>query len=183
MPSVPVSRPARPILDGLSPKVHGLLQSMAGRVAAGANWMVRKKTLCDLMLGLDSFFSMTPGERRAAIGRAPDADEPDDAGPAEPFAGLLPTYVGAILEHLGEERVAGPEQAAIYLLSIQPEHTGAAEAWMQLDPRHEKAVRRIMRQDRRYAALMTLLSEHDRSTPSPRDTAAGADEAMQGEPR
>ncbi|MGQ9366726.1 hypothetical protein [Azospirillum sp. ST 5-10] len=167
MPSIPLPRPAHPLVDGLSPKLRQLLQAMAGQVAAGANWMVRKKTVCDLMLGLDAFFAMTPEERRAATGRAATGDaegtaaaeEENAAG--EPFAGLLPTYVGVILELLDEERVAGAEQAAIYLLSIQPEHVRAAEAWMQLDPKHEKAVRRIMRHDRRYAALMTRLSEHD----------------------
>lgn len=180
MPSVPIPRPANPIVDGLSPKVRGLLRSMADRVGAGANWMVRKKTVCDLMLGLDDFLSLPPEERRALTGAAGAADTGEDAAERHgPLTGLLETYVAAILELLDEERLAGAEQAAIYLLSIQPEHTRAAEAWVQLDPRHEKAVRRILRHDRRYAALMTRMTEHDsRAAATPR-----TDAATEGDPR
>jgi len=135
-------------------------------VSGGANWMVRKKTVCDLLLGLDAFFAL-PAEERRALMQAGEEDGPqegeDVASPAD-FRNVLPLYVGAILEGLNEEAVTSPEQAAIYILSIHPEHQAAAEQWMLADPRNGKAVRKLMRSDRRYRQLMDRMADHWRKT-------------------
>ena len=125
--------------------------------------MVRKKTVCDLLLGLDAFFALPAEERMALMGQGGEAPETDDTGPAD-FRNVLPLYVGAILEGLNEDAITGPEQAAVYILSIHPEHQSAAEAWMLADPRNGKAVRRLMKADRRYRQLMDRMADHWKRT-------------------
>ncbi|PWC34141.1 hypothetical protein [Azospirillum sp. TSO35-2] len=170
-----IDPPARSVFETSPEKLRPFLEGLAARVAGGSNWLVRKKTVCDLLLGLDAFFALPAAERRAmmADGGAPD-DRPDsettpDAtagdGP-EDFRKVLPIYVGAILEGLNEADVSSAEQAAIYLLSIHPEHQAAAERWMLADPRHGKAVRRLMRTDRRYRQLMDRMADHWRTARS-----------------
>ncbi|MDQ2103522.1 hypothetical protein [Azospirillum isscasi] len=154
-----IAAPARSVFDTSPEKLRPFLHSLAGRVSGGANWMVRKKTVCDLLLGLDAFFALPAEERQALMGGGNDAPGQDGTGP-EDFRNVLPLYVGAILEGLKEEAVTGPEQAAIYMLSIHPEHQMAAEQWMLADPRNGKAVRRVMRSDRRYRQLMERMADH-----------------------
>ncbi len=154
-----IAAPARSVFETSPEKLRPFLRSLADRVSGGANWMVRKKTVCDLLLGLDAFFALPAGERQALMGGGDDASGQDGTGP-EDFRNVLPLYVGAILEGLREETVTGPEQAAIYMLSIHPEHQAAAEEWMLADPRNGKAVRRLMRSDRRYRQLMERMADH-----------------------
>ncbi|MBP2300048.1 hypothetical protein [Azospirillum picis] len=163
-----VSPPARSVFETSPERLRPFLEGLAARVAGGSNWMVRKKTICDLLLGLDAFFALPAAERQAmmaggASGSGAPVDDSDQAGGPEDFRKVLPLYVGAILEGLGETELSSPEQAAIYLLSIHPEHQAAAEAWMLADPRHGKAVRRLMRSDRRYRQLMDRMAEHWRA--------------------
>lgn len=156
-----IAKPARSVFETSPEKLQPFLRSLAARVSGGANWMVRKKTVCDLLLGLDAFFALPAEERRTLMG-AGDEDATannDVSGPAD-FRNVLPLYVGAILEGLDEKAVTGPEQAAIYMLSIHPEHQMAAEEWMLRDPRNGKAVRKLMRSDRRYRQLMDRMADH-----------------------
>ena len=168
---ISIEPPARSVFETSPEKLRPFLEGLAARVSGGSNWMVRKKTVCDLLLGLDAFFALPAAERSAL--RADDASPsgagatPADAeGGPEDFRKVLPLYVGAILEGLKETAIASPEQAAIYLLSIHPEHQAAAEAWMLADPRNGKSVRRLMRDDRRYRQLMDRMADHWRSSQS-----------------
>ena len=159
-----ITKPARSVFETSPEKLQPFLRSLAARVSGGANWMVRKKTVCDLLLGLDAFFALPAEERRSLMGAGEEGTGENDvrsdvSGPAD-FRNVLPLYVGAILEGLDEKTVAGPEQAAVYMLSIHPEHQMAAEAWMLRDPRNGKAVRKLMRSDRRYRQLMDRMADH-----------------------
>lgn len=161
-----ISKPERSVFETSPEKLKPFLEGLASRVSAGSNWIVRKKIVCDLLLGLDSFFALPAAERRAML--ADDADPSGDGmnsdeGPAD-FRNVLPLYVGAVLERLGETAVTGPEQAAVYLLSIHPEHQAAAEHWMLADVRNAKAVRKLVRADRRYRQLMDRMADHWRNS-------------------
>lgn len=159
-----IATPTRSVFETSPEKLRPFLEGLAARVSGGSNWMVRKKTVCDLLLGLDAFFALPAAERQALMtdGAAPADAAEADGGP-EDFRRVLPLYVGAILEGLKETVIASPEQAAIYLLSIHPEHQAAAEAWMLADPRNGKSVRRLMRTDRRYRQLMDRMADHWRT--------------------
>lgn len=159
-----IAPPVRSVFETSPEKLRPFLEGLAARVSGGSNWMVRKKTVCDLLLGLDAFFALPAAERQALMsdGAAPADAAEADGGP-EDFRRVLPLYVGAILEGLKETVIASPEQAAIYLLSIHPEHQAAAEAWMLADPRNGKSVRRLMRTDRRYRQLMDRMADHWRT--------------------
>lgn len=171
-----ITPPSRSVFDTSPENLRPFLEGLAASVAAGSNWMVRKKTLCDLLLGLDAFFALPESERLALVDRAaapddtgaegdtPAANAPEDDGPEDggaDFREVMPVYVGAILEQLAETSISSPEQAMIYMLSIHPEHHGAAEAWMLANPRHGKAVRKLIRTDRRYRQLMERLTPDD----------------------
>jgi len=167
---IAIAKPARSVFDTSPDKLRPFLEGLAARVSGGSNWLVRKKTVCDLLLGLDAFFALPAAERRALMAEGATPEEDGDGGPAD-FRKVLPLYVGAILEGLDESALTAPEQAAIYLLSIHPEHQQAAEAWMLADPRNGKAVRKLMRTDRRYRQLMDRMADHWRKTRTP-DAAA-----------
>ena len=159
-----IAPPARSVFETSPEKLRPFLEGLAARVSSGSNWLVRKKTVCDLLLGLDAFFALPAAERQALMsdGAAP-ADAADADGGPEDFRRVLPLYVGAILERLNETSVTSPEQASIYLLSIHPEHQAAAEGWMLADPRNGKSVRKLMRTDRRYRQLMDRMADHWRT--------------------
>jgi hypothetical protein len=154
-----IPTPSRSVFETSPERLQPFLKSLAARVSDGPNWMIRKKTVCDLLLGLDAFFALPATERRAMLNDEAPESPGENQGP-EDFRKVLPLYVAAILEGLKEERIAGPEQAAVYLLSLHPEHQQAAEQWMLSDPRHAKAVRKLMRTDRRYAHLMKRMAGH-----------------------
>jgi hypothetical protein len=157
MTSTIVTQPARSVLDEAPDNLKAFVGSLADKVAQGANWMVRKKTLCDYMLSLGAYLTLSPAERLELAGTTGHMLPPDDGNGADVparFGEVLPFYVGAILETLGEERIASAEQAAIYVLSIHPEHQAAAEAWMIADPKNAKAVRKVVRGDKRFATLL-----------------------------
>lgn len=164
MTSTIVTQPARSVLDEAPDNLKAFVGSLADKVAQGANWMVRKKTLCDYMLSLGAYLTLSPAERLELAATTGQVLPPEDSGsgpnggngadaPAG-FGEVLPFYVGAILETLAEERIASAEQAAIYVLSIHPEHQAAAEAWMIADPKNAKAVRKVVRGDKRFATLL-----------------------------
>ncbi|MCW2249100.1 hypothetical protein M2352_004760 [Azospirillum fermentarium] len=160
--SAPIAPLARSVYDTAPDPLKEFLGGLAAQVAAGGNWMVRKKTLCDLMMGLGAFFELTPEQRREMIedmGRDPVPDDDQDNERVE-FAELLPMYIAAVLETLNEPAITSAEQAALYILSIHPEHYEAAEAWMLADPRNGKTVRRIMRNDKRLDSLLRMVDAH-----------------------
>lgn len=144
-----------------------VLRTLADKVAAGSNWKVRKKALIDVVEGLDAMMAL--GEAEAAFVDDPDADPPLDDPPdddPEADAGavdgdldvpefdvvdVLPAYVGAILEVLGETTVASVEQAACYILSAHPEHQKAGWDWIDADYGNWRAFKKLLRADRRYA--------------------------------
>jgi hypothetical protein len=159
-----IETPSRSVFDTSPEKLRPFLEGLAARVAGGANWMVRKKTVCDLLLGLDAFFALPEAERQALLADGAAEDDGDGGGGPADFRNVLPLYVGAILEGLNEKIISEAEQAAIYLLSIHPEHQKAAEGWMLSAPRHGKAVRKLMRSDRRYRQLMDRMNDHWRAT-------------------
>lgn len=188
MTTTPIAKPARSALDNAPEKLKPFLESIADRVGAKANWMVRKKVICDTLLALDQLFAMPEDEREALLGAvaetllegeegaeaepaaepaadaeagAEDAEESAEAGgDSLPFCEVLPFYVGSILELLNEKAITSVEQAGIYMLSIHPEHHQAAEAWLTADPRNAKAVRKLIRSDRRYRELTEMIEEH-----------------------
>jgi Arc/MetJ family transcription regulator len=108
-----------------------------------------------------------PGEALDLTGVGEQADrevaEPDEAGEAESddprtvFGNLVQAFVGRVLERLDEAEITTAEQAAIYMLSSMPEHVAAAIAWMSLDPRRRRAVRKLARTDRRYADVLDIV--------------------------
>lgn len=144
-----------------------VLRTLAAKVAAGSNWKVRKKALIDVVEGLDAMMAI--GEAEAAFVDDPDADPPlDDPSPDDPaedagaidgdldvpefdVVDVLPAYVGAILEVLGETTVASVEQAACYILSAHPEHQKAGWDWIDADYGNWRAFKKLLRADRRYA--------------------------------
>jgi hypothetical protein len=144
-----------------------VLRTLAAKVAAGSNWKVRKKALIDVVEGLDAMMAI--GEAEAAFVDDPDADPPlddpssddpaEDAGaidgdldvPEFDVVDVLPAYVGAILEVLGETTVASVEQAACYILSAHPEHQKAGWDWIDADYGNWRAFKKLLRADRRYA--------------------------------
>ena len=92
-----IAKPTRSVFETSPEKLRPFLEGLAARVSGAANWMVRKKTICDLLLGLDAFFALPAAERRSLLA-GEDAAEPDsDDGPSD-FRNVLPLYVGAILE-------------------------------------------------------------------------------------
>ncbi|BAI71067.1 hypothetical protein AZL_004290 [Azospirillum sp. B510] len=167
---ISIDPPARSVFETSPEKLKPFLEGLAARVSDGSNWMVRKKTICDLLLGLDAFFALPAAERQALMaGGGASADLAEAEGQAasgpEDFRRVLPIYVGAILEGLREADISSAEQAGFYILSIHPEHQAAAERWMLADPRNGKALRKLMRTDRRYRQLMDRMADHWRAVP------------------
>lgn len=165
MTATPIQPPARSLRADLDEALCAQIDALAGRVAAGANWKVRRKTLFDLIGALEVLAAMTDAQRAALVRRLderggtppPDPEAPGEAeagAPPPPAEALILFYTGAILERLGEERIATPEQALAYSLSIHPEHGQSVIDWMNADIRNAKALRKLMRADRAYRALV-----------------------------
>jgi hypothetical protein len=77
----------------------------------------------------------------------------------EDFAEVLPFYVGAVLEQLGETKLERPEQAAFYLLSCHPEHTEAAQSWLQQGT-NLKRFQKFVDDTPDYEAILEMMDEH-----------------------
>ena len=90
---------------------------------------------------------------------APDPDEGDEVEIVEDFAEVLPFYVGAVLERLGETKLDRPEQAAFYLLSCHPEHTEAAQSWLQ-EGSNLKRFQKFVDDTPDYEAILEMMDEH-----------------------
>jgi hypothetical protein len=89
----------------------------------------------------------------------PANDEGDEVEIVEDFAEVLPFYVGAVLERLGETKLDRPEQAAFYLLSCHPEHTEAAQSWLQQGS-NLKRFQKFVDDTPDYEAILEMMDEH-----------------------
>src|SRR3954447_23028861 len=89
----------------------------------------------------------------------PVNDEGDEVEIVEDFAEVLPFYVGAVLERLGETKLERPEQAAFYLLSCHPEHTEAAQSWLQQGS-NLKRFQKFVDDTPDYEAILEMMDEH-----------------------
>jgi len=89
----------------------------------------------------------------------PANDEGDEVEIVEDFAEVLPFYVGAVLERLGETKLERPEQAAFYLLSCHPEHTEAAQSWLQQGT-NLKRFQKFVDDTPDYEAILEMMDEH-----------------------
>src|SRR3954470_18728371 len=89
----------------------------------------------------------------------PAGDEDDEVEIVEDFAEVLPFYVGAVLEQLGETKIERPEQAAFYLLSCHPEHTEAAQSWLQQGS-NLKRFQKFVDDTPDYEAILEMMDEH-----------------------
>ena len=179
-----IAKPENSVFDTAPEELRPVLDSIVEAVQADANWKVRKKTLLDALLVVETMTQLSPRQQEAfealmtgiedgsiseeQAKAAMDAieadeggdedeeeDEDEDAGSAS--AEVLPVFIGAVLERLGEERITSVEQAAVYILSVHPEHYGAAEDWLEADIKNAKAFKKLLRADRRYANLFELL--------------------------
>jgi hypothetical protein len=83
----------------------------------------------------------------------------DEGEVVEDFAEVLPFYVGAVLEQLGETKLERPEQAAFYLLSCHPEHTEAAQSWLQQGT-NLKRFQKFVDDTPDYEAILEMMDEH-----------------------
>ena len=89
----------------------------------------------------------------------PANDDGDEVEIVEDFAEVLPFYVGAVLEQLGETKLDRPEQAAFYLLSCHPEHTEAAQSWLQQGS-NLKRFQKFVDDTPDYEAILEMMDEH-----------------------
>lgn len=89
----------------------------------------------------------------------PANDEGEEVEIVEDFAEVLPFYVGAVLEQLGETKLERPEQAAFYLLSCHPEHTEAAQSWLQQGS-NLKRFQKFVDDTPDYEAILEMMDEH-----------------------
>jgi hypothetical protein len=89
----------------------------------------------------------------------PIGDEDDEVEIVEDFAEVLPFYVGAVLEQLGETKIERPEQAAFYLLSCHPEHTEAAQSWLQQGSNLQR-FQKFVDDTPDYEAILEMMDEH-----------------------
>lgn len=173
-----ITKPSHSTLAASPEALRPFLEALATRVGGGSNWVIRKKIVIDLLLGLDEFFALPEAEREVML-RAGTSDGaipagatdivgpedgsltlPDQGVDTQTFGRLLPAYVGAILEGLDEGQITTPDQAAIYYLSVHPEHHLAAQDWIAASPRNLREARRVMKGDRRYRKLAVRAGEH-----------------------
>ena len=183
-----IAKPANSVYETAPEELRPVLDSMVEAALADANWKVRKKTLLDALMVVETMADLTPEQQeafesvmqgiedgtlteedaKAAMellerrGAANDDSDPESDGEAEDqgmaaSAEVLPVFIGAVLERLEEDSIVCAEQAALYILSVHPEHYEAAEEWLQADPKNAKAFKKLLRADRRYAELFDLL--------------------------
>jgi len=141
--AIPIPRPAQTVWEGLDEEERGLFSTLAELVAAEPDWTARRPLFLKIIEKLKAGFE---ANRRAT-------------GSTLPFMALLPAHVAAILERLDEGEMASVEQAAFYLLSVHPEHQGAADAWLQADRGRQRAYTEFVRKNPFYASV---LAAHDR---------------------
>lgn len=174
-----IAKPEHLVFDTAPEELRPVLESLVEAAQADANWKVRKKTLLDALLVVETMTQLSPKQQEAfealmvgmedgsiseaeakarmdAIETAEDDEEEGGEG-----IDILPMFIGAVLERLGEDRITGVEQAALYILSVHPEHYEAAEEWLQADAKNATAFKKLLRSDRRYAGLFDALLGED----------------------
>ncbi|WP_448189363.1 hypothetical protein [Azospirillum sp. sgz301742] len=181
-----IAKPENSVFDTAPEELRPVLDSIVEAVQADANWKVRKKTLLDALLVVETMSQLSPRQQEAFealmtgiedgsmseadakaamdaieanLGNDEEEDGEEDEGEdgVAASAEVLPVFIGAVLERLGEDRIVSAEQAAVYILSVHPEHYEAAEEWLQADIKNAKAFKKLLRADRRYAALFEML--------------------------
>lgn len=196
MTGTPIPAIDQPVMPDLDADLTAFLESLTERVRAGANWMVRKKILMDALVAVEKLALMSEEERamlldavrqRMADGApgpsasAPPDEEPDAAADGTgdsaeggegdtrtpPPAMLILLYCGAVLESLAETEIRSAEQAMVYALSIHPAHNQAAIDWSQSDPRNTRAMRKLIRHDRRFKHLFDSVSSLVKASQGP----------------
>ncbi|NYZ11077.1 hypothetical protein HL658_00830 [Azospirillum sp. RWY-5-1] len=179
MSGTPIPTVEHPVMPELDEGLTTFLSELAERVRGGSNWMVRKKILLDALVAVEQLALMSEADRvevldvlRRRMGEEAEPDEvpvttADDAAEAAeggeetaapPPAMLILLYCGGVLETLGETEVRSAEQAMVYALSIHPAHNQAAVDWSQANPRNAKAMRKLIRHDRRFKHLFDSVS-------------------------
>lgn len=174
-----IAKPVNSVFATAPDELRPILESMVEAVKADANWKVRKKTLVEALVVVDTMTSMNPRQQQAfealmkgiedgsiseeeaksamdAMEAGSDAEDGEDDGIAA-SADVLPVFIGAVLERLEETDLVCAEQAAFYLLSVHPEHYEAAENWLEADHKNAKAFKKLLRSDDAYAALFELI--------------------------
>lgn len=199
MNGTPIPAIDQPVMPDLDKDLTAFLESLTERVRAGSNWMVRKKILLDALVAVEKLALMTEEERdtlldavRLRMGDGapePSASTSSDEEPGAatdgagdtaadgdtrtpPPAMLILLYCGAVLESLAEAEIRSAEQAMVYALSIHPAHNQAAIDWSQSDPRNAKAMRKLIRHDRRFKHLFDSVSSLVKASEGPEPLSA-----------
>lgn len=173
-----IAKPEHSVFDTAPEELRPVLESLVEAAQADANWKVRKKTLLDALLVVETMTQLSPKQQEAfealmtgmedgSISEAEakarmdaiEAVEDDEEGGEG--IDILPMFIGAVLERLDEDRITSVEQAALYILSVHPEHYEAAEDWLQADEKNATAFKKLLRSDRRYAGLFDALLGED----------------------
>ncbi|MBI1206317.1 MAG: hypothetical protein GC191_03390 [Azospirillum sp.] len=126
-----------------------LLDRLTEVIAADANWRVRKKSFLDVLDVIELHFDQDR-EQRGEDG-APPPEVPTDGEDPEDFVEVVPMLIAGILKRLGNAEIRCAEQAAFHLLSAAPDHHIAARAWANADFKNDRALRKLLRADRRLA--------------------------------
>ncbi|PWC37044.1 hypothetical protein [Azospirillum sp. TSO22-1] len=175
-----IAKPEHSVFDTAPEELRPVLESLVEAAQGDANWKVRKKTLLDALLVVETMTQLSPkqqeafealmagmedgsiseAEAKARMDAIETADDDDEEEGGEGID-ILPMFIGAVLERLGEDRITSVEQAALYILSVHPEHYEAAEDWLQADEKNATAFKKLLRSDRRYAGLFDALLGED----------------------
>ncbi|MAE44660.1 MAG: hypothetical protein CMF63_06720 [Magnetovibrio sp.] len=149
---------ARSIHDGIEDESLRLLfDEMAKQAVESKSWKTRKKAMLDVIKSFQLFCHGALGDGDGAAG---DGEEDDGPDPDEFFYNMLPLIVGVILEKLAEKSITCIEQAAFYLLSGHPEHSQAADAWIDDDYKRIKAFKKFLRANRYYKEIIEAALDH-----------------------
>lgn len=132
-----IPKPAQTAWADFDEEQVQLFETLVSLLAAEQGWRERKSLFFRIIEKLREGFERNRRE----------------VGSNLPFMALLPVHLGAILERLGEERIEELEQAAFYLLSVHPEHQGAADAWLQATRERQKAFLKFLGANPFYATL------------------------------
>ena len=179
-----IAKPEHSVFDSAPEELRPVLDSLVEAVQADANWKVRKKTLLDALLVVETMTQLSPKQQAAfeelmggiedgsiseeeakarmdAIESETTEEDDEDGEFGAEAAEVIPVFIGAVLERLEEDRITSAEQCALYILSIHPEHYEAAEDWLQADPKNATAFKKLLDADRRYAGLFDLILGED----------------------
>src|SRR5690349_8629879 len=182
-----IPKPAQSAYENADTDIREMLDRMIAELKATPSWEQRSTQFLEIIDALelaidgddedidddlvDDDDEDEAGEERAVSGEkvngwhggggvvTPANDEGAEVEIVEDFAEVLPFYVGAVLERLGETKLDRPEQAAFYLLSCHPEHTEAAQSWLQQGS-NLKRFQKFVDDTPDYEAILEMMDEH-----------------------